>query len=120
MARLLPAVRVWEPPMAKRDVAVKRTESVADQLERVRDQILRRACDLSRASGSPCHHPLQDRLNAEREMVWQPPVELRHKDGRLEILVVVAEADSKDLDVQVTPDALVNTRRTPSLCISAA
>ena len=93
--------------MAKSDVALKRTESVVDQLEQMRDQICRRAYDLFCTNGSPSPSPLGGWLNAERELVWQPAVEVRQKDGRFEVLAAVAGVDPKDLDVQVTPDDLV-------------
>ena len=55
--------------MAKSDVALKRTESVGDQLEQMRDQIRRRAYDLFRTNGSPSPNPIEDWLTAEREML---------------------------------------------------
>jgi HSP20 family protein len=93
--------------MAKSDVALKRTESVVDEMEQMHDQIRRRAYDLFRTNGSPSPNPIEDWLNAERETVWQPADEVRQRDGRFEVLAAVAGVDPKDLGVRVTPDDLV-------------
>jgi HSP20 family molecular chaperone IbpA len=39
--------------------------------------------------------------------VRKPPIELREKDGQFEILVTLVGVAAKDLDIQVTPDAVL-------------
>jgi len=50
--------------------------------------------------------------------VWKPAIELRRKDGQFEVLVATAGVESKELDVQITPDDLlikaeIHHRHTP-------
>jgi HSP20 family molecular chaperone IbpA len=93
--------------MAKAGVVLRRNDSLLDQLEAMHQQISQRAYELFRMNGSPWNNPVEDWLNAERELLWQPSVELRRKDGQFEVLAAVAGVDAKDLDVQVTPDDLL-------------
>ena len=55
--------------MAKGNVAFKRTESVLGQLERMRDEIRRRAYELFLRNGSTYFNPLEDWLNTERDLI---------------------------------------------------
>ena len=43
-------------------------------------------------------------MNAERELVWKPAVELRQKDAQFEILAALPGVEAKDLDIQVTSE----------------
>jgi HSP20 family molecular chaperone IbpA len=63
-----------------------------------------RAYEMFRHRDSWSGGPLVDWLNAEHELVWQPPVKLRQKDDQLEVVAAVAGIDSRDLDVQVTAE----------------
>jgi HSP20 family protein len=93
--------------MARTDITLKRTESVLNELEQIHDQIRQRAYELFRTNGSLPRQPLDDWLTAERELVWQPAVEVRQKDNQLEVLAAVPGVEPKDLDVQVTREDLV-------------
>jgi HSP20 family molecular chaperone IbpA len=95
--------------MAKEQVVLKKTDSVLDQLERLHDDISRRAYDLFRNHEGFFTGPLDDWLRAERELVWRPAVELRQKDGEIELIAAVAGVEPKDLDVQVTPHEILIT-----------
>ena len=93
--------------MAKEEVALKKTDSILEELNQLHQVISQRAYDLF------CDHkgfftgPLDDWLRAEREVVWRPAVELRQKDGQIELVAAVAGMEPKDLDVQVTPEDIL-------------
>jgi HSP20 family protein len=80
--------------------------SLVDELERIRHRISERAYELFRTSDG-WNNPNDDWLNAERELLWQPAVELCQKDGRFEVRAAVAGVDPKDLAVTVTSDDLL-------------
>lgn len=90
--------------MAKTDIALRKTDSIFDELDRLQRQISQRAYDLFRDRGTLWGDALADWLNAERELVWKPSVEVRQKDGQLEILAALPGVEAKDVDVRVTPD----------------
>jgi HSP20 family molecular chaperone IbpA len=95
--------------MAKQSIALKKADSVLDELERLHHEISRRAYDLFRTHETLFTGPLDDWLRAERELVWRPAVELRQKDGEFELLAAIAGVEPKELDVQVTPEDILIT-----------
>jgi HSP20 family molecular chaperone IbpA len=90
--------------MARGDIEIRRTDSIRSEFERLHQAISERAYEMFRHRDWWSGGPLADWLNAEHELVWQPPIELRQKDDQLEVLAAVAGVDSKDLDVQVTAE----------------
>ncbi len=98
--------------MAKEHVALRKTDSVLDELERLHEDISQRAYDLFREHEGLFTGPVNDWLRAERELVWRPAVELRQKDGEIELLAAVAGVEPKDLDVRVTPHDILITAAT--------
>jgi HSP20 family protein len=95
--------------MAKEQIELKKRDSVLDELNRLHEDISQRAYELFRNHQGFFAGPLDDWLRAERELVWRPAVELRQKDGEIELLAAVAGVDPKDLDVQVTPTDILIT-----------
>jgi HSP20 family protein len=89
------------------DVAVQKTESFWDQIQKMEDRVMRRAYDIFRGNGSSIGRDLDNWLTAERELVWKPAIELAEKDNRFEIKVNVAGVDPKDLKVEVTGEDLL-------------
>ena len=90
--------------MARGDIEITRTDSLRSEFERLHQAISQRAYELFRHRDSWSGGPLVDWLSAEHELIWQPPVELRQKDGQFELLAAVAGVKPKNLDVQVTPE----------------
>jgi len=90
--------------MARGDIEIRRMDSIRSEFERLHQAISQRAYELFRHRDSWSGGPLVDWLSAEHEIVWQPPVELRQKNGQLELLAAVAGVEAKDLDVQITPE----------------
>jgi HSP20 family molecular chaperone IbpA len=87
-------------------VALTRTATVAGELEQVHDRVSERAYELSCTSGCS-NSPEENWLTAERELLWQPAVEVCQKDGRFEVRAAVGGVDSKDLALTVTSEDLV-------------
>jgi HSP20 family molecular chaperone IbpA len=97
--------------MAGQRIGLKKTESILDELNRMHDDISRRAYDLFQQQGL-FSGALDDWLRAERELVWRPAVELRQKGAKIELLAAIAGVEAKDLDVQVTPEDILITAKT--------
>jgi len=96
--------------MARAEIALRKTDSILDELDELRRQLNERAYDLFCSRGGPFGDPVSDWLRAERELVWTPAVEVRQRDGRFEIVFAIPGVDVKDLDVRVTPvDILIRT-----------
>jgi HSP20 family molecular chaperone IbpA len=98
--------------MAKEQVELKKRDSILEEINRLHEVISQRAYDLFRNHKGFFAGPLDDWLCAEREVVWRPAVELRQKDGEIELVAAVAGVEPKDLDVQVTPEDILITAAT--------
>ena len=94
--------------MAGDNVAVTCAPSIIDELERIHHRISERAYERYRANDG-WSTPDQNWLNAERELFWQPAVELCQRDGRFEVCAAVAGVDPKDLALTVTSEDLLIT-----------
>ena len=46
-------------------------------------------------------------LQAQRELLWKPAVELREADGEFVLEAAVSGLDPKDIDIDVTPEDIV-------------
>jgi HSP20 family protein len=96
-----------EDAMAKNGLELRRTNTILDDLNRLQRQISERAYELFRHRDGQWGDALSDWLNAEHELVWKPAVELRQKGGQFEVLAALPGVNAKELDVQVTPDAVL-------------
>jgi HSP20 family protein len=90
--------------MARNDVALRKAETIFNELDQLHTAVSRRAYDLFRNRGSRWAGSLADWLNAERQLVWKPAIELRQKDTQFEVLAATAGVEAKDLDIQITPE----------------
>jgi HSP20 family protein len=88
-------------------IRLQRRDSVLDAIEAVERRIAERAFDLFNDRGAAIGRALDDWLSAERETVWRPPVEVVEKDGEFLVEAALAGINAKELDVQVTPDAVL-------------
>jgi HSP20 family molecular chaperone IbpA len=86
---------------------IKRTQSIVDGLERMRERIVTRAYEIFEGRGAECGHDLDDWLSAERELVWEPPVELEESDDELTVKLSAPGIDPKDIEVELTPEDLL-------------
>jgi HSP20 family molecular chaperone IbpA len=85
-------------------VVITQAESIQAELEQVRSEIGRRAFELSRTTGS-WNDPQKNWQDAERELVFEPPVEVRLIEDRFEVVAAVAGVGA--LNVQVAPEAVL-------------
>jgi len=90
-------------------VSVKVTQAacIRAELEEMHHQVSQRAYEISRTNASPLNTPEENWFHARRELIWEPPMEIRQFEGRFEIVAAVAGVEPKDLEIQVTPEALL-------------
>jgi HSP20 family protein len=94
--------------VARANVALTRTATIVDALEQVRHRVSERAYELFRTSGGSSSAE-ENWLTAERELLWQPAVEVCQKNGRFEVRAAIASVDPKDLAITVTSEDLLIT-----------
>jgi len=99
-------------------VKVRKTASISAELDEMHHQVSQRAYELSRMNHSPRNTPEENWFNARRELIWEPPVEIRQMDDRFEVIAAVAGARPEHLDVQVAPGALLIKGRGHDECTS--
>lgn len=90
--------------MAKAEIELRKSDTIFDELNQLQRQISERAYHLFRDREGRWGDALNDWLSAERDLIWEPAVELRQKDGQFEILAALPGVEAKDIDVQVTPE----------------
>ena len=88
-------------------VAIRKSKSVFDEIDRMHDRIMRRAYDIFTSNGGLFGKDIDDWMQAERELVWRPAVELTEKDDTFYLEVAAPGVDPKELDVEVTPDDIL-------------
>lgn len=93
--------------MARSDVAIHSADNILTELDQLQSAIREQAFELFRARGDLSGGPLGDWLNAERQLVWAPAIEVRQKDSQLEVLAATPGVEAKDLDVQITPEDML-------------
>jgi HSP20 family protein len=86
---------------------IRRSKTIFDEIERMQDRIMRRAYDIFSANGGIFGREHTDWLQAERELVWKPAIELEEKDDEFRLQVAVPGVDPKDIDIEVTPDDIL-------------
>lgn len=101
--------------MGKQSITVRRTESVTDDLDRLHDLIRRRAYDIFLSRDRRAGSDLDDWLLAEQELVLRPAIELRQRDGHIELDAAVTSGDPTDLDVRVGPQDILISSSTGSV-----
>ena len=88
-------------------IPIKKTKSILEEVERLQNRITQRAYDIFRGSGSPFGRELEDWLQAERELVWKPSLELEEKDNEFRLQIAVPGVEPKDIDIEVTPEDIL-------------
>jgi len=86
---------------------IRRTKSIFDEIERMQDRIMRRAYDIFGSNGGILDKDIPNWLQAERELVWKPAIELAEKDDEFCLEVAVPGVDPKDIDIEVTPEDIL-------------
>lgn len=91
----------------KNDIELRKADTIFEELEQLQRAISQRAYDLFKNRGTLWGSALADWLNAERDLVWKPAIELRQKNGQFEVLAATPGVEPKDLDVEITPEDLL-------------
>ncbi len=68
---------------------------------------MQRAYDIFERNGRSLVRDLYHWLQAERELLWKPAVELREEAGEFVLEVAASGVDPKDIDIEVTPEDIV-------------
>jgi HSP20 family protein len=84
----------------------RKAESILDELDRMHQRIVQRAHDIFELGGT-LGRDLDDWLQAERELVWKPAIELAEKDNEFHLQIAAAGVDPKDLEIEVTPQDIL-------------
>ena len=88
-------------------LVIAKAESVLDELQDMHDRIACRAYDIFTNNGRTVGRELDDWLEAENELVWEPSIELSETDKEFVLDMAIPGVDAKDIDMEVTPDYLV-------------
>jgi HSP20 family protein len=86
---------------------IKKSESIFEELRTMQDRIMQRAYDIFESNGRAIGRDLEHWLNAERQLVWKPAVELREKDDAFHVSIAIPGVDPKALDIEVAPEYLL-------------
>jgi len=88
-------------------VSIRKISSILDEMNQMQDRIMRRAYDLFERNGRVFGRDLDHWLQAERELLWKPALELREADGEFVLEMAVPGVDPKDIDIEVTTEDIV-------------
>jgi len=88
-------------------VPIQKSKSIFDEVERMRERILRRAYEIFSGNGGIFGRDVDNWLQAERELLWTPAVELAEKDDEFRLEVAAAGVDPKDIEIEVTPEDIL-------------
>ena len=86
---------------------IRKGKSVFDEMNRMRDSIMRRAYDIFSLNGGIFGRDIDDWYQAERELVWKPSIELQEKDDEFLLQVAAPGVDPKEINIEVTPEDIL-------------
>ena len=81
--------------------------SLCDEMVALTEAIRQRAFSVFQSRNGENGSDLQDWLGAERELLWTPTSELVEQDDEIRLRVALPGFDPAEIDVTVTPGALV-------------
>ena len=93
--------------MTSTSIPVRTAETVLDEIERVYEQITRRAQEIILERGGLATLDLEDWLAAERELLWKPDVHVEERNHRVIVTICVGRVRPLDLKLLVTPQAMI-------------
>jgi HSP20 family molecular chaperone IbpA len=88
-------------------VPIKKTKSVFDELNSMRERIMQRAFEIFDSNGHVFGRDLDDWLQADRELTWKPSIELEEKDNEFRLQIGVPGVDPKNIDIEVTAEDIL-------------
>ena len=86
---------------------IRKSKSIFDEMDRMRDRIMRRAYDIFSSNGGIFGRDIDNWFQAEQELVWKPSIELEEKDDEFLLQVATPGIDPKDIDIEVTPEDIL-------------
>jgi HSP20 family protein len=86
---------------------IRKAESIFSELKIMQDRIMQRAYDIFEDRGRTLGRDLEHWLDAEREMIWKPAIELSERDETFHVSVAIPGVDPKGLEIEVAPDYLL-------------
>jgi HSP20 family protein len=86
---------------------VRKSKSIFDEIERIQNRIMRRAYEIFSLNGGIFGRDIDNWLQAERELVWKPAIELEEKDNEFRLEIAAPGVDPKDIDIEVTPEDIL-------------
>ena len=93
--------------MKSTKLVARKVEILLGELEGIQTRVTERAYEIFRDRGARFGAALDDWLEAERQTVWTPAVEVRQRDNQFVIEAALAGVEPGQLDIQVTPDTLL-------------
>ena len=88
-------------------VPIRKTPSIFEEMRQMEDRIMRRAFDVFSGNGGVFGRDLENWLQAERDLVWKPTVELCEKGDAFRLEAAVPGVDPKNIDIEVTPEDIL-------------
>src|SRR5262245_42856311 len=88
-------------------VAIRKMSSILDELHDMQNRITRRAYEIFENNGAMPGKDFEHWLQAERELLWKPAIELRETNGGFLLEAAISGVDPKDVDIEITPDDIV-------------
>jgi HSP20 family protein len=109
MGRFQRVFRAPDPDKEKTmaTLPVRQKDSIFDQLNDLETRITQRAFEIFNRNGQVFGRDLEDWLEAERELVSKPSIELEEKDNELRLQIATPGVDPKDIDIEVTPEYIL-------------
>jgi HSP20 family molecular chaperone IbpA len=86
---------------------VRFAETLTEEVEQMYEEITRRACEIFQQGGLDRALDLEDWLTAEREVLEKPHVRIDEMSSRIVVRVYIAGLNALDIQVLVTPDAML-------------
>ena len=88
-------------------VPMRIAETIIDEIEEMYDHITKRAYEIFRERGGNSTLDIEDWLTAERELLYKPEVHVEEVDRRIVVTVRIGKVRPLDVQLLVTPDAMV-------------
>src|SRR5712692_1667024 len=82
-------------------------ETMTDEIQKMYDEITRRAYELFQQRCGDCTLDLEDWLTAEREVLDKPHVRVEETSCRIIVTVYVGNLSAMQVQLLVTPDAML-------------
>jgi len=88
-------------------VSVRLAETIADEINDMYDQITKRAYEILRQRGGTASLNLEDRLAAERELIFKPEVYVEENDLTITVRVRIGKVRPLDIQLLLSAEAMV-------------